>query len=196
MIGIGRRSARGRIAHLLCEVLTRLKAVGLAEELSCELPITQSDLGDALGLSVVHVNRVLQELRGEGLITLRGKLLVVNDWTGLEAAGQFDIRVTCFRLPVGGRPARGATSGTRTCGLLHHCKAQGAQRSVSLNLLYFVNLGPSLSHCAGNNNDKRLRGGSPRMSAAVLADDRLVADEMTRILRQRGHLAPFGSTRS
>jgi CRP-like cAMP-binding protein len=114
MIGIGRRSARGRIAHLLCEVLTRLKAVGLAEELSCELPITQSDLGDALGLSVVHVNRVLQELRGEGLITLRGKLLVVNDWTGLEAAGQFD---PSYLFPPTVRRASGAGRDVRHADL-------------------------------------------------------------------------------
>jgi CRP-like cAMP-binding protein len=90
MMGIGRRSAETRIAHLLCEVLVRMKAVGLANADACELPITQAELGDALGLSTVHVNRSLQELRGKGLITLRGSVLTVENWGGLKKAGEFD----------------------------------------------------------------------------------------------------------
>lgn len=62
MLGMGRRSAVTRIAHVLCEVFVRLRAVGLAQERECELPLTQAELGDALGLSTVHVNRSLQEL--------------------------------------------------------------------------------------------------------------------------------------
>jgi CRP-like cAMP-binding protein len=90
MVGIGRRSAYTRIAHLLCEVLVRLKAVGRVSEHLCELPITQAELGDSLGLSTVHVNRVLQELRGAGLITLNRNVLKVEDWEGLKQAGEFD----------------------------------------------------------------------------------------------------------
>jgi CRP-like cAMP-binding protein len=90
MIGIGRRSAETRIAHVLCEVLVRMRAVGLADGDGCELPITQAELGDALGLSTVHVNRSLQELRGKRLITLRGSILTVQDWDGLKKAGEFD----------------------------------------------------------------------------------------------------------
>ena len=90
MLGIGRRSAETRIAHVLCEVLVRMRAVGLANAHACELPITQAELGDALGLSTVHVNRSLQELRGRGLITLRGSVLTVEDWEGLKKAGEFD----------------------------------------------------------------------------------------------------------
>jgi CRP-like cAMP-binding protein len=90
MVGMGRRSAYVRIAHLLCEVLVRFKAVNLVTDHACELPITQTELGDSLGLSTVHVNRVLQELRGEGLITLRGSVLKVEDWGGLKRAGEFD----------------------------------------------------------------------------------------------------------
>src|SRR5215203_7306512 len=71
MLSIGRREAYARIAHLLCELLVRLRAVGLAEDHTCKLPITQAQMGDALGLSDVHVNRVLQALRGNGLITLQ-----------------------------------------------------------------------------------------------------------------------------
>ena len=90
MIGIGRRSAYTRIAHVLCELLVRFRAVGLANGHDIELPVTQAELGDALGLSTVHVNRVLQELRADGLITLRGRFLSVQDWPGLKKAGEFD----------------------------------------------------------------------------------------------------------
>jgi CRP-like cAMP-binding protein len=90
MMGMGRRSAETRIAHLLCEVLVRMRAVGLSNGDVCELPITQAELGDALGLSTVHVNRSLQELRGKRLITLRGSILTIQDWEGLKAAGEFD----------------------------------------------------------------------------------------------------------
>lgn len=90
MIGIGRRSAYQRIAHLLCELHMRLEAVGLAAESGYDLPVTQNELGDALGLSTVHVNRVLQDLRGEGLIVLRGGRLHIPDLDALRAAGDFD----------------------------------------------------------------------------------------------------------
>jgi CRP-like cAMP-binding protein len=90
MIGIGRRSAYTRIAHALCEVFVRLRAVGLANEHERELPVTQAELGDALGLSTVHVNRSLQELRGDRLIQLRGGSLTILNWEGLKKA-EFDV---------------------------------------------------------------------------------------------------------
>jgi CRP-like cAMP-binding protein len=90
MVGLGRRSAHGRIAHLLCELLVRLRAVELVQDYSFDLPVTQAELGDALGISNVHVNRVLQDLRGENLITWRGNALTVLDWEGLKQAGEFD----------------------------------------------------------------------------------------------------------
>jgi CRP-like cAMP-binding protein len=86
---IGRRSALARIAHLLCELCLRLRASGLARGGSFELPLTQTDVGDATGLSVVHVNRTLQKLRADGLISWRGNRLVVVDQQRLEAAGGF-----------------------------------------------------------------------------------------------------------
>src|SRR5215203_4474077 len=90
MMGIGRRSAYTRIAHVLCEVMVKMRSVGLADGHTCELPITQAEIGDALGLSTVHVNRSLQELRGDGLIELCcGSLTAVN-WDGLKEAGEFD----------------------------------------------------------------------------------------------------------
>ncbi|GEO18803.1 Crp/Fnr family transcriptional regulator [Microvirga aerophila] len=90
MVGIGRRSAYSRIAHLLCELLVKLRAVELVEDHVVNLPVTQAELGDALGLSTVHVNRVLQDLRGAGLISLHGKTLRVLDWDRLKTAGEFD----------------------------------------------------------------------------------------------------------
>lgn len=89
MVGIGRRSALARVAHLLCEMLVRLEAVGLAQDGVCELPMTQTDIGDALSLTNVHVNRVLQQLRGKGIITSRQTVLVVNDWERLKQVGEF-----------------------------------------------------------------------------------------------------------
>ena len=90
MVSMGRRSAYSHMAHLLCELLVRLRAVELVEDHTFKLPVTQVDLADALGLSTVHVNRVLQELRGNGLITLRGGAVHVLDWDGLQQAGEFD----------------------------------------------------------------------------------------------------------
>jgi CRP-like cAMP-binding protein len=90
MVGIGRRTALGRIAHLLCELHARLHAVGLSEAGSYAFPVTQTELGDALGLSTVHVNRVLQELRGKGLISLRGGTLAIHDSAALQEVASFD----------------------------------------------------------------------------------------------------------
>lgn len=90
MIGMGRRSAYERIAHLLCEMYLKLEAVGLAGEHRCAFPISQTDMADALGLTNVHVNRTLKALRGDGLITLHNHTLVVDRWNELVAAGEFD----------------------------------------------------------------------------------------------------------
>src|SRR3954463_2916941 len=90
MLGLGRREAYGRMAHLLCELYVRLKAVGLTNGDAYAFPLTQAEFGDALGLSTVHVNRTLQDLRGEGLITLRSGSVAVLDWDRLREAGEFD----------------------------------------------------------------------------------------------------------
>jgi len=90
LTNVGRRSAYQRIAHLLCEVWWRLQAVGRTRGDSYELPVTQTDIGDAMGLSVVHVNRTLQQLRADGLISLQSNVVVVLDWHRLQEAGEFD----------------------------------------------------------------------------------------------------------
>jgi hypothetical protein len=92
MVGIGRRSSYARIAHLLCEMFVRMKAVGLAEDHRCDFPVTQTELGDALGLSLVHVNRTLQELRGDGLIAWQGRTLRIQDWERLKTTAEFEPR--------------------------------------------------------------------------------------------------------
>jgi CRP-like cAMP-binding protein len=79
LVSMGRRSADQQIAHLFCEFLIRFQAVGLATENSYGLPLTQTDLGDTTGLSSVHVNRVLQELRATGLLVFqRGRVTLPN----------------------------------------------------------------------------------------------------------------------
>jgi CRP-like cAMP-binding protein len=90
MIGMGRKQAYERIAHLLRELFVKLKAMGLTDGYTFPLPLTQAELGDALGLSTVHVNRVLQELRGDGLIEAKGASVIIRDWGGLKKAGEFD----------------------------------------------------------------------------------------------------------
>jgi CRP-like cAMP-binding protein len=90
LVGVGRRSAYARIAHLLCEVAVRLKDGAVSDGDRLRFPVTQAHLSDALGLSVVHTNRVLQALRSEGVIAMRGGDLLIKDWAGLQAAGEFD----------------------------------------------------------------------------------------------------------
>ncbi|GEP06697.1 Crp/Fnr family transcriptional regulator [Methylobacterium oxalidis] len=90
-VNLGQRTGRERIGHLLCELFIRLRGVGLTEGDSCLLPVTQVDLGDATGLSNVHVNRVLQELRASGLIVLRGKRLTIPDLEALQRVALFNL---------------------------------------------------------------------------------------------------------
>jgi CRP-like cAMP-binding protein len=90
IVSMGRCSALEHAAHLLCEMFLRLRAVGLTEDDSFKLPLTQAELGDTLGLSTVHVNRVVQELRAQGLITWRGEMLVIDDWERLQELAEFD----------------------------------------------------------------------------------------------------------
>jgi CRP-like cAMP-binding protein len=90
MVGMGRRSAFEQVAHLFCELYLKLQAVGLAEGFCCPMPITQLDLADALGLTSVHVNRVLKEMRGESLIRLRSRTLVIEAWDELQRVSEFD----------------------------------------------------------------------------------------------------------
>jgi CRP-like cAMP-binding protein len=90
VMNVGQREAYQRMAHVLCELLVRLRAVGLAEDHACDLPITQAEFADALGITTVHVNRVLQQMRADGLIESKGTQIKIPDWDKLKQAGEFD----------------------------------------------------------------------------------------------------------
>ena len=88
---VGRRDARTRIAHLLCEFSLRLKLAGLGHDDLYELPITQEQLGDATGLTPVHVNRTIKGLERDGLIErVTPRFIHIGDWKKLADAGDFD----------------------------------------------------------------------------------------------------------
>jgi CRP-like cAMP-binding protein len=89
-INLGRRDALERVAHLICELFVRLETVGLADGNSFALPVTQMDLADAAGLSTVHLNRTLQELRAKGLITLKERHLNIHDMPALSQLAMFN----------------------------------------------------------------------------------------------------------
>nr|WP_299910793.1 Crp/Fnr family transcriptional regulator [Sphingomonas bacterium] len=86
---IGRRSAAGRISHMLCEFVARCLAAGLSETPDMILPMTQQYIGDATGLTSVHVNRVLRRLREGGLIEGAGRTFKIADWNGLRRFANF-----------------------------------------------------------------------------------------------------------
>ncbi len=86
---VGRRDARTRVAHLLCEIGLRIEAAGIGERGRYGLPMTQEQLADATGLTPVHVNRVLQGLGADQIIDRDKRLVEVADWNGLAAVGDF-----------------------------------------------------------------------------------------------------------
>ncbi len=88
-LNLGQRNAVERIAHLLCELFIRLRVAGVARDKTCSFPIRQIDLADATGMSPVHVNRVLHELRDLQVISLVNRTLVVHDLKRLMEIGLF-----------------------------------------------------------------------------------------------------------
>ena len=90
IVSIGRRTSQERIAHLMCELYIRLRNIGLATDDRCEIPLTQSVLADATGLTPVHVNRVLKRLRVEKVMDLRSGSLTILDPGKLARIAGFD----------------------------------------------------------------------------------------------------------
>ncbi|PKP75273.1 MAG: Crp/Fnr family transcriptional regulator [Alphaproteobacteria bacterium HGW-Alphaproteobacteria-6] len=90
LAGLGRRDAPTRMAHFLLELGNRLRLVGMGDKTGYDCPLTQYLLADALGLSAVHVNRVLRHLRDEGLVTFRDGRVTFDDYPGLVALADFD----------------------------------------------------------------------------------------------------------
>lgn len=89
-LSLGRRTAIARMAHLLCELNERLSLVGLVENNAFEFPLTQVEFGECLGLTSVHVNRTLQELRRRELIELENRRVAIFDLDALKRVAQFD----------------------------------------------------------------------------------------------------------
>lgn len=91
LVNLGRRSADMRMAHFLLELGSRLSLVGVGDRTGFNCPLTQYHLADALGLSAVHVNRVLRHLREAGLVTFRNGRVTFDDFSGLVALANFDV---------------------------------------------------------------------------------------------------------
>lgn len=87
---LGGHDAFGRFAHLACELYVRLKVMGLVTDNSFPLPLTQVQLGETIGASVVHVNRMLKKLRADGLLEHKDGRLSIMNWEGLSGAADFD----------------------------------------------------------------------------------------------------------
>jgi CRP-like cAMP-binding protein len=90
VVNVGRRDARTRILHLMCELYERQRSAGLAPENGFELPLSQEQLGDATGLTAVHVNRTLQSLGHEGLFEREKRRVRITDLTTMKAQADFD----------------------------------------------------------------------------------------------------------
>lgn len=90
LVSLGRRDAHGRVAHFISEVHDRLQRVGLAEGGVFTCPLTQEQLADVLGLTTVHINRVLQRIRYQGLATVNKRRVTILDLAGLHAAAGFE----------------------------------------------------------------------------------------------------------
>lgn len=86
---LGRKNAKARIAHVMCEMGMRTEAAGLGTRTSFDLRTTQEQLGEASGLTPVHVNRTLQEIRAQGLLTFRNGRVDIRDWDSLAALAEF-----------------------------------------------------------------------------------------------------------
>ena len=105
IVNVGQRSARQRIAHLLCEMYLRLESVGLTDGFACDLPLTQNDIAETTGLTAVHVNRTLQDLRRQGLIVLERQRLTIPDMLALQGAGLFNRTTSIFDVSIATRTA-------------------------------------------------------------------------------------------
>lgn len=106
-VSLGRRSATERLAYCFCEVRERLEMVGLTQGESFAFPLTQAELADMFGLSTVHVNRSLQELRRTGLVSLQGRRATIHDLATIREMAMFD--VSLFHSDVVTRSAAGST---------------------------------------------------------------------------------------
>jgi CRP-like cAMP-binding protein len=106
LVNMGQRAADLQMAHLLCELLVRLQTVGHATKNSYLFPLTQDELADTLGISAVHINRVLQQLREDGLIVLKDRRLTVTNVERLMIFAQFNPNYLHLRRAAQVRPSK------------------------------------------------------------------------------------------
>lgn len=97
VLNVGRRNARSRMAHLLCEFAIRMRAAGLANDEGYELPISQEQFADALGLTTVHVNRTLRALGEDGFLKRDRRTISIPSWKRLAEIADFDERYLHLR---------------------------------------------------------------------------------------------------
>ncbi|WP_340162376.1 Crp/Fnr family transcriptional regulator [Vreelandella songnenensis] len=90
LVNIGGRQADQRMAHLFCELLIRSRAAGLTDDHSFMLPITQQQVGEAMGITPVHTNRVISKLRSEGLVSWENRSVTIHDWERMKVFSDFD----------------------------------------------------------------------------------------------------------
>jgi CRP-like cAMP-binding protein len=90
VLNVGRRDARTRIAHMLCEFVARSEAAGLGAAQGMRIPFTQEDIADATGLTPVHVNRMMKAMMHDGLLEREGRHVAIQDWDGFRRAAGFD----------------------------------------------------------------------------------------------------------
>ncbi len=105
VVNLGTRASLQRVAHLVCEIALRLRAVGLAKDMRFASPFTQSDLAAACGISPVHANRIIQELRRRGLLQWQSRMIAIMDWHGLAALADFNPDYLWLRHPRDFLPA-------------------------------------------------------------------------------------------
>lgn len=96
---LARRDAQGRLAHLLCEMGMRIEYAGQGERTEFVLELTQTQIGDALGLTPVHVNRTLKTLRSSGAVQMDGRIYRIPDWDRLAALAEFDADYLQIEMP-------------------------------------------------------------------------------------------------
>jgi CRP-like cAMP-binding protein len=90
LVCVGRQSAHSRLAHLFCELYMRMKLIGAAEGMTYPLPVTQTDLSDVMGMSLVHTNRTCALLRRGGLATFAHRTVTIHNWAKVQQVAEFD----------------------------------------------------------------------------------------------------------
>jgi CRP-like cAMP-binding protein len=103
IVNLGSRDSLTRVAHLMCEIAVRLRAVGLARDHQFSSPFTQSDLASACGISAVHANRVIQELRRRQMLQWQSRTIRISDWQSLSRLARFEPHYLGLRDSAPGR---------------------------------------------------------------------------------------------